>query len=368
MLRGLIIFCLVAILAIGADAANSEPSFKLQAVRSKEMYGPFVFKSDKYLKIESGIFELNIVSGRSFQLIEPGTGKKFGVYEFVPGRMIDIGNMLYTITDIKSATPSRVVPTHHRQPQTPAQSKSIFDGMALGLKVDLMNKVKYDWEINGDSGDSEENMERTSAALTFSKNYINARIGLVTSAEWDNKIIGDGSTFENATIEEGTGWFVGIGVKVPVFQDGYWEGSIFGETSYRKEALSLQYGAWEIESVVTATATNGSTNVTTTTNYDYTNYDEDATLTEILVMLGAEISYETPAWFIYAGLEVLPWSDTTLDATIVSGDSKFDITFERNDPVMAYGGGGFNLGGIKYYLEVEGGGVMAVRLGLLKEL
>jgi len=35
---------------------------------------------------------------------------------------------------------------------------------------------------------------------------------------------------------------------------------------------------------------------------------------------------------------------------------------------MAYGGGGVNVGGIKCYLELEGGGETAVRIGLLKEL
>ncbi len=366
--RWVLAICLAVIFTVEVDAATGGASFKLQAVRTKEVYGPFVFRSDAYLKIESGVFKLKIISGRSFQLMDSGTGDKFGVYEFVPGRMIDIGNVLYTITDIKSVKPSgaRTTAAHKTQVKPSTQSKS--NGMAFGIEVDLMNSVKYDWEVNGASGGSEENMERTSAALTFRKNYINARIGLVTSAEWDNTIAGDGSTFENATLGEGTGWFFGLGVEVPVFEEGRWEGSIFGEASYRKEELSLQYGAWEIESIVTSTATNGATNVTTTTNYDYTNYDEDATLTEMLVTVGAEISYEAPAWFIYTGLKLLPWSDTSLDATIVSGSTKFDITFERNDPVMAYGGGGFILGGIKCYLEVEGGGETAIRLGLLKEL
>ncbi len=368
--RGLVIFVLVSVTAISSYAANSGPSFKLQAVQSKVMYGPFRFRSGASLKIQTGIFQLQIISGRSFKLVDSGTGDKYGVYEFIPGRMIDIGGVLFAITDIKSEIPdgTRSETAPRRAVQTTTPSKSVFDGMAFGIKADLLNNVKYDWEVNGASGDSEENMERTSAELTFSKRYINARIGLITSSEWDNTILGDGSTFENATLGEGTGWFVGIGLEVPVFQEGRWEGTIFGEASYSSEELSLQYGAWEMDSVVSTTVTNGATNVTTTTNYDYALYDEDASLTEILVTLGAEISYEAPAWFIYSGLELLPWSDTSLDATIISGSSKFDITFERNDPVMVYGGGGFNLGGMKCYLELEGGGETAIRIGLLKEM
>jgi hypothetical protein len=49
-------------------------------------------------------------------------------------------------------------------------------------------------------------------------------------------------------------------------------------------------------------------------------------------------------------------------------DNSFDVTFDRSDPIMVYGGGGFFVKGVKCYLEVEGGGVTAVRLGLSKSL
>jgi len=365
-----IIFCISSMISCPAFAAGGGSSFKLKAVQSKELFGPFAFRSGAFLKLESGAFKLNIISGRSFELIDPGSGEKFGVYEFVPGRMIDIGDKLFTITDIKSVkTKANTASTAGKAPsQYRTEKRTFFDDTALGLELDLINNTKYDWEINGAGGDSDANLERRTASLTFGKDFINARLGLITSSEWDNTIAGDGINFENATMKKGTGWFAGLGIKVPVFKEGRWEGDIFGEVSYSKEELSLQYGAWEVDSVVSSTVTNGATNVTTTTNYDYINYDEDATLTETLVMLGASISYEAPVWFIYAGIKTLPWSDSALDAVIVSDNNKFELTFERNDPVTAYGGGGFILKGLKCYVEIEGGGVSAVRLGILKEL
>jgi len=364
------LFCVIGVLGMAANAAGGGPSFKLEAVQSKEVYGPFAFRSGAFLKLESGAFKLNIISGRSFELIDPGSGEKFGVYEFVPGRMIDIGDTLFTITDIKSIKTAAVaIPANgSANRQYRAEKKSFFDDTAFGLELDLINNTKYDWKINGAGGESDETLERRSASFIFSKDFITARLGLITSSEWDNTIAGDGTNFENATMKKGTGWFAGMGIKVPVFKDGRWEGDIFGEVTYSKEDLSLQYGAWEVNSVVSSTVTNGSTNVTTTTNYDYKNYDEDAVLTETLVMLGASISYEAPVWFIYAGLKTLPWNDSSLDAVIVSDNNKFELTFERNDPVMAYGGGGFILKGLKCYIEIEGGGVNAIRLGVLKEL
>jgi len=365
-----ILFCVFSMLSCSASAAGGGSGFKLRSVQSKELFGPFAFRSGAFLKLESGAFKLNIISGRSFELIDPGSGEKFGVYEFVPGRMIDIGDTLFTITDIKSVkiSSNTASGSGNTQLQYSAKKKSFFDDTAFGLELDLINNTKYDWKINGAGGDSDETLERRSASFIFSKDFINARLGLITSSEWDNTIAGDGTNFENATMKKGTGWFAGLGIKVPVFKEGRWEGDIFGEVTYSKEDLSLQYGAWEVDSVVSSTVTNGSTNVTTTTNYDYNNYDEDATLTETLVMLGASISYEAPVWFIYAGLKTLPWNDSSLDAVIVSDNNKFELTFERNDPVMAYGGGGFILKGLKCYVEIEGGGVNAIRLGVLKEL
>jgi len=365
-----ILFCVVSLMPEGAAAAVSGASFRLQDVKSKEFYGPFSYRSGALLKLESGVFRLNIISGKSFELIDPTTAEKFGTYELVPGRIIEVGIGLFTISDIKTIkTAARSQPAGvSSDSRYTAKKGALFDDTAVGIELSLLNHTAYDWEINGVGGESEENLERTAAAFIFNKDFITARLGLITSSEWDNTIVGDGTNFENATMKKGSGWFVGMGVKVPIFTEGRWRGDIFGEVSYSKEELSLEYGAWEASSVVNTSVTNGATNVTTTTNYNYNNYDEDATLTETLVALGASLSYEAPTWFMYAGLKALPWSDSSLDATIVNGSNKFDITFERNDPVMAYGGGGFILKGIKIYLEVEGGGVTAARLGLLKEL
>jgi len=359
---------LVALILMGASWLHAA-TFQLQAVLSKETYGPFEFRSGNFVKVESGVFKLQILQDRSFKLVSSDTGEAYGVYELTPGRIIDVGDVLFTITDIKTPPPPVGTAGNAAGRQVPV-SRSMLADTALGLEIELLDAVKYDWAINGAKGENAESVDRNEATLRFRKSFLTGRLGLVTAADWDNTIAGDGSTFENATIEKGAGWLVGLGVDVPIFQDGRWTANVLGEVSYRQETLSLQYGAWEVQSIVSTTTTNsGASNVvTTTTNLDFINYDEDATLTETLVTLGASIAYEAPAWFIYAGLKTLPWSDAALDATVVVSDKKFEITFERNDPVMAYGGIGFILAGTKCYVEVEGGGENAVRLGLLKTL
>ena len=354
-------------LTLALTASLQAATFQLQAVLSKENYGPFAFKSEARVKIESGVYKLNVLTGRSFQLSDTDSDRSYGVYELVPGRIIDIGDVLYTINTIKATTPR--ARTSHRTTGNPPSAAALFANTAIGLEVELLDAVAYDWEIDGASGEHEEKLERNSVSLEFQKNPFIARVGIVTAADWDHTIAGDGDTFENVTLEEGTGWFAGLGVTIPIFIDGRWSANLSGEVSYRQETLSLQYGAWEIESIVSTTVTNGVSNVvTTTTNLDYVNYDEEATLTEMLAVLGASVSYDAPSWFLYAGLKALPWSDTSLDAEVRVRDKKYKIEFERNDPVMAYGGIGFIFAETKCYVEVEGGGETAIRLGLLKTL
>ncbi len=346
---------LIAGLLLGfATAACAQQTFTLRGVRSSQDYGPFAFRHGSLLKLESGVFRINILAdGRAFTLVDIETGLAYGVYELVLGRMIDIGEVLFTITRV-SAPPA---PATTAQAPTP----SLLDDTEFGIELTLLNQTAYDWEINGQSG-GDHNVDRSGVALKARKGLVTLRIGLTTDAEWDHTIAGDGETFENAEMSDGTGWFAAVGLRIPVFKEGNWSGIVHGEAFYRREELSLQYGAWELASITSITDTNGLTN--TVQEIRYNNNEDTATLTETLVSVGIELAYNAPAWSLYAGLRALPWSDTKLDALITSDDKRYKIMFERKDPVVAYGGIGLTIMNIRTYLEVEGGGETAVRLGL----
>jgi len=349
---------LITGLMIGlATAGHAQQTFTLRGVRSSQDYGPFMFRHGSLLKLESGVFKLNILAaGRAFTLLDTETGLEYGVYELILGRMIDVGEVLFTITRVTAPAASFVT--------DPAPS--LLDNTDFAIELTLLHQTAYDWEINGESG-GDHAVERGSVALKVRKGIGTLKLGLTTDAEWDHTIAGDGVNFENADMTDGTGFFTAIGLRIPVFQEGRWSGLIHGEAFYRREELTLQYGAWEIESITTVTDTNALTNaVSEITNLSYNNNDETATLTETLVSVGIELAYTAPSWFFYTGLRALPWSDTTLDAMITSDDQRFEITFERKDPVMAYGGFGLTIKDIRAYLEVEGGGETAVRLGLAR--
>jgi len=341
----------------GLTAIAEEPTtFTLKGVRSQRDYGPFAFRHGAMLKLESGLFKINMMQdNKAFTLVDTLGDVSYGVYELVLGRMIDIGDVLFTINRIMVPPP----------PNAGTQgTPSMFDDTELAIELALVNQVSYNWEINGASG-GDDVVNRRQVAIKGRKGLFTMQIGLVTAAEWDHTIAGDGATFEQAELSNGSGWFAGAGLKVPVLDKGRWRATLQGEAFYRSEELSLEYGAWEIQSITSVTDTNAITNVVTVIeNRRFNDHEDDVTLTETLIALGAELSYNAPYYFFYAGLRALPWSETALDAVISSDDKRYELTFERKDPVMAYGGIGLNIRGVKAYVEVQGGGETAVNTGI----
>jgi hypothetical protein len=77
-------------------------SFRLQSVREGGgAFGPFGFEDGGRVIVSEGEFGLKLISGHSFKLVERSSGDVYGVYELVPGRIIDVGGTLYEITDVK---------------------------------------------------------------------------------------------------------------------------------------------------------------------------------------------------------------------------------------------------------------------------
>jgi len=370
----LTVFAFFLTMACAKAIADEAQTFTLKGVRSHEDYGPFLFRRGTLLKLESGLFRLSILpDNKAFTLTDTENGLSYGVYELVLGRMIDIGDVLFTITGM---TAPPVTPTVKAQP-------SILDDTEFGIDISLVNEVAYDWEINGQSGGESRDIERRNVTLKARKGLFAVQAGLLTDSRWDHTIAGSDSTFTEAEITEGKGWFAAVGLSIPVLKEGRWSARINAEVIYRREEFSLQYGTWEIESITSTVdlstpgtndvadtessaeeATTTTNSVSTTTFLRFNNYDKDVTLTETLVSAGAQIAYHAPAWFLYAGIRALPWTDTSLNAVITSDDRKFKIEFTRKDPVMAYGGIGLDFLGLRSYIEMEGGGENTLRLGI----
>lgn len=362
---------LLSTLTIWAEPGSS---FQLKGVRSTHLHGPFQFQSGTMLKLESGFFQLNLLpGGRSFTLTSRPDGLAYGVYELVEGRIIEAGNQLYTILNIRTpiASPEQASPppaSRNRGYTTPTPSAQghWYEGITLTIIADLFEDTDYEWTINNRSGSDSQTIQRQGATLLFQKGIMNARLGLTASSEWDHTIKGDGIRFENATLKEGTGWHIGTGIDWTIFEDKGWTATLGGDIIFRQDQMTLAYGAWEVVSTQTTVQTNttGSNAVVTTTNIRYNRKENDVTLSETMLTLDARLDYETDIWLVYGGIRVFAWDDVSMDAEIVADDTIYPIEFERKDPLTAYLGTGLFLDPVRIYGEFEAGAIMALRAGI----
>ncbi len=344
--------------------------FRLESLRTGTTFGPFAFQNGALVRTDTGTFQLQVRQGRTFNLVSTANPAAiFGVYELTLGRMIEVGDGVFTIVGIAETAGGAAATTRAPVPA----SIPVWKGLFFGADVDLFNRTLYDWEIDGIGSGTEETVDRSALALVFGHRCFGARAGVVTGAEWDHTLAGN-EDFADATLGDGRGWFISLATRIPVFEDGAWTAHLTGEVGYRQEDYALDYSAVGISGVTTTFSTNvaeGVTNiqpVSVTTNFQFTTFSRDASLTETSIRVGIDLTYARKDWSVYAGVSVYPFIETDLDAGIRIAGETFDIEFERTHPVVVSGGASVTVLGLKWYLEAGVGSASSLRVGLLKEL
>jgi hypothetical protein len=362
-----------------AQTGGSVRTFSLEGVRSGRLHGPFLFVSGTSVMIETGSFRLDVLSAAgSFILTDERTGTVFGVYDLVAGRMIDAGYQLFTITRIGHTAAPAPLTTAPQLPQPPrhtgqhVQTLQAYEYKA-GISMDLVHRVAYNWELDGESGGAARSIERRGATLLFSRGVLTLQAGLLADGEWNETVNDAEGRFLQGTLSKGTGWMAGAQVSIPVFTEGRWSVAMEGGLQYQRESFSLEYGTWEERTPVIIVTTNETSNGVTNSVIDnpealpgqrFVRKDHEAILSETLVHVSLRLDYTAPGWFLFAGLHTFPWSDAKLDARFAVGSETFPLTFQRRDPVSGYTGAGFRYHDLHCYAEVEAGSVNAIRLGL----
>jgi len=346
------------------------------------LYGPFTFKTGATIITDRGLFKLQVLQNRAFRLRASSTGEIFGIYELIPGRIIELADSLYTIVEIKEAhapaptptpTPTVTAPpaTHRNQPDTTAYTttqprKALPDRFRVALEWEPFGLTYYDWNVQGGDSGTSSPFERQSASILISRNHAYFQLGFVTDAEWDKTLAGDALSYQDLSIVDGQGWWVALGGSYRIFSEGCWSADVSGEVSYRQEEYTIEYSGNEVVGSSDVVVTNASDEVTTNTVYDYDfeSKESDADFSEFMVMVDARLTYETPDWTLYGGIEGILYSDISFDETVEVDDTFYDLTFERTHPVSGFIGGGFFLAGFRCYAEGRAGSDTSVRLGI----
>ncbi len=376
-----ILLCMLAFrVACAADASHQMRTFFLEGVRTGRLYGPFSFQTGTILQLDTGNFRLDVLSAAgSFILTEQRSGTVFGVYELIQGRMIDAGYQIFTITRVTSKPlPHRQSPDHLRSSRQhgPAYYAPYHQApYRVGITIDLVNQIAYDWKLDKKDASSARYVERRGGTVSFSRGILTVHGGVLVDAKWQETVRDPGNAFEEGSLSNGTGWKAGLSLLIPVFSDGGWSASIGGSVDYQRETFDLEYGQWQTIHFNDISSTNDTSNgVTNGVPEDvaptipgerFIRQNRSATLSETIVNLTARLDYTAPGWFVFAGLKAVPWSDTDLQAIIDIDDQRIPLSFERRHPFSAYAGAGFTYQDVHSYLEFEAGGVNAIRLGVV---
>ncbi len=376
-----IFLCMLTLHAArAADASRHMRTFFLEGVRTGRLYGPFPFQTGSILQLDTGSFRLDVLSAAgSFILTEQQSGTVFGVYELVPGRMIDAGYQLFTISRVTSQPLPEGQSVDYLKPfqrHWPTSYAPYHQApYRVGITVDLINQISYDWKLDGEDGDSSRYIDRRGATFSFSRGILTLHGGFLVDGDWQETVRDPENAFEEATLSNGTGWKTGLSLLIPVFTDGRWSASIGGGVDYQRETFDLEYGQWQTTQVHDTISTNNVSNGITNgvpgeaaapiVGTRFVRQSTSATLSETIVNLTARLDYTAPNWFAFAGLNAVPWSDTDLQAVIDINDQRIPLSLERQHPFSGYAGAGFTYQDVHSYLAFEAGGVNAIRLGVI---
>ena len=92
-------------------------------------------------------------------------------------------------------------------------------------------------------------------------------------------------------------------------------------------------------------------------------FEQDATLTELLVTAGASVYYETGTWEMFAGLDLHLIEDVDLGGKLRVGDGSHSLKAERSNPIGLVGGVSTEALGARWFAEATLVNSTSLRVG-----
>jgi hypothetical protein len=356
---------LAAMLPAEAAPAEATANFRLQAAISERIFGPFTYTDGARIRLETGDYRLRVLGGTRFRLVDPARERSFGDYELVLGRMIDVDETLFTIAEITDGGQPRGSSRVAAAPYDPGRIP-----VTIGAGYE-QTATSYRWTVNGADGGSPHDIERTRWGVWVARNWWRLSGGISSDVTWDHTVKSDGSSFDNATMNEGSGWWVNADVAYPFFQSGHWRADARGAFSYSSEEMTLTYSQVTTREASREEPVEGSSNDTVTVSYTEfiaESRSSDATLSEWLLQAGVALTYEAEQWMLYGGVDVDLATEAELSATIKTSSTLYKLEVEREHPIALWGGGKLKLGkATRLMLEGRAGSSTGIRLGVERE-
>jgi hypothetical protein len=384
-----------------AVAAAERTTFRLESMDRKSVYGPFELGNGTRVVIEGRQYVLFVHPDNSVEFKSLETGRITGPHGFVKGRIVKMDDEFYTIIDVKkvktarapaAAEPDRAggavaggsVPTGppavrppvragppvrsaagvgHRERVAPR--RVVQPRTEAAVEFDFVGSILYDADVRAVFSESETEFEEKRIAFLIRRDPVYFRFGPIWDGEWDEEIDGPELTFEDARIDEGTGWWIAVGLSRSFSVGDAWTATAYGEGSYVRKEYTLSYDAWD-ETTVVVPSTNGGPS-TVETALTFGPRDTEFTLKEWLISGGGILSVALGNWSVYSGIEFLLLSDVSVDGVIQARGFPYVVDLDRSDRVTVWGGIDVTFGDSRLYAEASALEEQRITLGFARQ-
>jgi hypothetical protein len=347
--------------------------FSLAAVRTAERYGPFELRVDATVGAGGIACRIASVAGDRATFVRTGSGERFGPYQIVEGRMIELGRQVFTVVDVVRGgsapgplpavappPPPAVPPVDGRPPPPPPRPdeapRPVLPDPDPGLRVsawlDTLQSTPLSWRV-GEGRRRDSELERTRFGVgTFWDGWVTeADLAMSVSG---GSIASQDAGFSRASIDGGSGWRLAAGYRRPMLADRGWEVSAGAGVVWQHDEVDVS----------SAVLVSSGTNSNGVPEYVYRNATASLTLDEYALWLDAAVAYRTGPWEFRGALAVVPFNRVEVGGLLQDGaGAALPVEASRALPVGGSVELRYRLPGWQFFGELALGTEQYLRLG-----
>lgn len=371
-----------AFIAAGAFAAND--SFTLTDIRDLRTYGPFPRMDGAKASIGGADYRIKMQWQGRISFVSLSSGVEWGPIQIIEGRLGVIGGKTYKVSLSATGQPSAgtrrtgsgassfvqqppAMPEMIEIPEPqPRRSVAPLDLPLLPKTEDILMASAWlapvdnepaDWKINSKSaGDGDIKRISVGAAIDWREWRLS---GSYSPSVKGDGIRSGGTGLVNASLDDGTGWAIGIRYMRPFLIEGGWSAKAGIRGMLRRDSGDLKSSSL-------VSSGESDTNIVGNVKSSYENRTTTAEFTELSLWIDLELAYSGNGWGAKAGISMVPISEFDISASIPYGHSSIKLDAERSTPIAVSAGGWYEYEDWRFFSDLSFGADSMFRMGVAR--
>ncbi len=379
MIKKFFIFFIALSVALTTFASDK---FSLTPVGENNAARVYTLYNGARIYLNGVIYEISTGDDGRITFIDPASGKNYGPFQAVNGRIMRIGNKTYSfntesVSDQKItqteeapiATFDPLPPIPEKLEVTEEKKRSVrakvltdlpsaqrpFEVSAFFSPTDI---TPIEWSANSGKANNTD-IERSTFGTTFSYNSWFADLTLSSDIK-GGQILPSSIAVSDCIADGGSGWSVGIGYKRPFLKENNWIASAGLYGKIRKDELDISYTALRNTGFA-------DTNIFGNVEYENKSYKGTIEVTEKILRVDLELAYVAFNYSFYVACLIQPYSDISVSGTLSGVGDGISLSAKHNDPIaVKFGGTVFLNKGFKIFSDLTLGYETRLRIGIGK--